>query len=95
MWLVSGEVDGTVLALDGGAFTVQNTADDSCHLVRSDDVESWGVATESGFCIGPWVRLQGSGHRRRRSTLDAADDGPLLCSECGKPLDETHSHEPT
>jgi hypothetical protein len=97
MWLVSGEVDGAVLGLEDGVFTVRNDADDTRHLVRSEDVESWGVATESGFCLGPWVAykvpvIEDVEARWPRSHDDA---GTPLCSVCGKPLNETHSHEAT
>lgn len=97
MWLVSGEVDGAVRGLEDGVFTVRNSADETRHLVPVDEVESWGVATESGFCLGPWVahKVPVIEDVEARWPNSHDDDGTLLCSECGKPLDEVHSHQAT
>jgi hypothetical protein len=94
MWLVAGDVDGTIRSLEGETFTVVNSADDTTHLVASDEVESWGVAAASGFCIGPWSAYKVPVIEDVEARWHD-DAGPPVCSECGKPLDETHSHEAT
>src|SRR4051812_48751500 len=97
MWLAGGGVNGRVLAVDDGLFTVQNQVDDSRRLIRCEDVEDWAVESAGGSRIAAWsaFRVPVIEEVEARWRLSHDEDGTPLCSECGKRLDESHSHEPT
>jgi hypothetical protein len=91
MWLTSGATDGTVVSLEDGVYTVLDTATTAEVRVPADAVERWGVATASGFCLGPYVAHELPLIEDVEQRWGAEPSGPSpVCAVCGSPPGGAH-----